>query len=266
MSKETFSERVTLGRTGLKVSRIGLAGGYKVPEHAVERAFHEYGINYFYWEMRRPGMKQALLNLAKSRRDQMVIAVQSYDHFGFWLKHSLEKALRALKIECADIFFLGWFNRMPWKKVLEEAARLKEQGKFRFLGVTGHNRAFHGEMIRRPDSPFDVHQVRYNAAHRGAETEVFANLPPVRPGITTYTATRWGKLLNAGSMPPGEKPLTAAECYRFALSHPAVDLCLAGPRTEEEMEQGLRALQAGPLSAEEAARVRRIGDHVHGWK
>ncbi len=49
-----FRERRTLGRTGLRVSRIGLAGGYGVPAAAVERAVEEYGINYFYWEPRKP--------------------------------------------------------------------------------------------------------------------------------------------------------------------------------------------------------------------
>ena len=98
----------------------------------------------------------------------------------------------------------------------------------------------------------------------GAEQEVFAGLPDTRPGIVTYTATRWGRLLRADKMPTGEKPLTAAECYRFVLSHPAVDVCLAGPRTEQEMEEGLQALTDGPLSPEALSRARRIGDHVHG--
>jgi len=30
------------------VSRIGLASGYGVPAAAIEKAFHEYGINYLY--------------------------------------------------------------------------------------------------------------------------------------------------------------------------------------------------------------------------
>jgi aryl-alcohol dehydrogenase-like predicted oxidoreductase len=263
MNRLNFLERAVLGRTGLQVSRIGLAGGYKAPEKAVERAFHEHGINYFYWELRRPGMKAALKKLAGARRGELVIAVQSYDHLGFWLRRSLERALRALKVDQVDILFLGYVSRMPGKRLLDEAARLREQGRFRFLGMTGHNRVFHGEMARREDSPFDVHMVRYNAAHRGAETDVFRDLAPVRPGITTYTATRWGRLLDARKMPPGEKPLSAAECYRFVLSHPAVDLCLAGPRTEQEMDEGLRALEQGPLSAEEMERICRIGDHVH---
>ena len=67
-------------------------------------------------------------------------------------------------------------------------------------------------------------------------------------------------------MPPGEKPLTAAECYRFALSHPAVDVCMSGAKTVEEMRQNLAVLDGGPMTGDELERVRRIGDFVHGPK
>ena len=263
MTETDFRTHRVLGRTALEVSRIGLAGGYKVPARAVEKAFAEFGVNYFYWEMRKPGMSQALRTLSATNRENIVIAIQTYRRIGFWLRRSVEKALRELHIERVDILFLGWVNRMPARRVLDAAMRLKDEGKIGHLGVTGHNRRFHGKMARRADSPFDVHQVRYSAAHRGAEDEVFKDLPADRPGITTYTATRWGKLLRAKKMPPGEKPLTAAECYRFVLSHAAVDVCLAGPRSEGEMDAGLRALSEGPLSNEEMDRIRRIGDFVH---
>jgi len=243
---------------------MGLAAGYGVPGAAVERAFLEHGINYFYWVNRKPGMATALRSLARRDREKVIVAIQTYDHLGFFLKSSVEKALRELNIEYVDILFLGWFNRMPGERLLERALEAKSSGRVRFLGVTGHNRAFHGQLVNDADSPFDVLQIRYNAAHRGAEEEVFRSLPTVRPGITTYTATRWGQLLKKRKMPPGESPLSASDCYRFVLSHPAVDVCLAGPRTEEQMLQGLEALQKGPLTAGEMERVRRIGDHVHG--
>jgi len=259
-----FQEHRVLGRTGVPVSRIGLAGGYGVPARAVERAFHEYGVNYFYWVSRKPGMKGALKALGTSRREELVIAAQSYTRSAPFLSRSVDKALRELETEYLDVLFLGWFNKMPGSRLLDRARELKERGKVRFLGVTGHNRKFHGEMARREDGPFDVLQVRYSAAHRGAEGEVFQDLPSIRPGISTYTATRWGKLLKAKKMPPGDTPLTAAECYRFALSHPAVDVCIAGPRTEEQMLEGLTALSSGPLDPKEMERVKRIGDFVHG--
>ena len=43
-----LKERVPFGSTGLMVSRLGLASGYGVPASAIEKAFHEYGINYLY--------------------------------------------------------------------------------------------------------------------------------------------------------------------------------------------------------------------------
>ncbi len=264
MNTTDLRTRRPLGRTGLSTSRVALSGGYKIPARGVERAYHEYGINHFYWEGRKPGMGEALRPLLKARREGIVLAIQSYDHIGFWLRGSVERALRALGTDHAEILYLGYFNRMPPRRLLEVAQALKDEGKIRFLGITGHNRAFHGALSHEDDSAFDVQMIRYNAAHRGAEEEIFAALPAATPGVVTYTATRWGKLLQASKMPAGEAPLTAADCYRFVLSHPAVDCCLAGPRTEAEMDEGLAALELGPLTPDELSRIRRIGDHVHG--
>jgi len=61
-------------------------------------------------------------------------------------------------------------------------------------------------------------------------------------------------------MPPGEKTLSAADCYRFVLSNPNVDLCMIGPRTEKEMTEGAKALSIGPLSKKEMERIKKIGD------
>jgi aryl-alcohol dehydrogenase-like predicted oxidoreductase len=259
-----FTQKRPLGRTGLEVSRMGLASGYNAPASAVHKAMDEHGINYFYWDRRRPVMASAIREIARTRRSEMYIAVQSYDHLGFWLSGSVERALKKLGINYADILFLGWHGSMPSDRVMEAAIRLKESGKVRFLGFTGHNRSFHGKTAKDPLSPFDVQMVRYNAAHRGAESEVFEGLHEDRPGIVTYTATRWGKLLSPKKMPPGETPLTASECYRFVLTNPNVDICLIGPKTMDEFEQGIIALKEGALSKEEMARVRLIGDFVHG--
>lgn len=64
-------------------------------------------------------------------------------------------------------------------------------------------------------------------------------------------------------MPEGEALPPARDCYRFALSHPAVSLVLCGPSNREQMQEALRALDAGPLDADEKARMDRIGDHVY---
>ena len=266
MSEIDLRSPVPLGRTGLLVSRLGIGASYGVPAHAVERAFHEHGVNLFYWgSFRRGGMREALRRLAPGHRERMVIALQSYDRTGRLLPRLLRRGLRALGIEQADLLILGWHNSVPARRILEPALELREQGLVRFLALSGHHRPLFAELERQ-GLPIDVYMVRYNAAHRGAESDVFCHLPPrgERAGIIAYTATRWGQLLKARAMPPGERPLSAAECYRFVLSSPDVDLCMTGPKNAGQLEQALAALEQGPLSEEELARARRIGDHVHG--
>jgi hypothetical protein len=41
-------------------------------------------------------------------------------------------------------------------------------------------------------------------------------------------------------------------------------MVLCGPKNREEMQEALRALDAGPLTPDEQARMRRIGDHIYG--
>jgi len=261
-----FREPTTLGRTGLLVSRLGVASSYGVPAQAVEKAYHEFGVNYFYWgSLRRKGMGEAIRHLASNQREKLVIALQSYDRTGLLMPRLAEKGLHTLGIDFADVLILGWMRRLPAGRMLDAALKLKDQGKVRFLAMSSHKRPLFAEAVSEPDLPIDIYMVRYNAAHRGAEQEVFPHLPSDnRPGITTYTATRWGQLLKARRMPPGERPMTASECYRFALTNPHVDLCITGPKNAREMDEALRTLESPPLSEEELERCRRIGDYVHG--
>jgi predicted aldo/keto reductase-like oxidoreductase len=82
--------------------------------------------------------------------------------------------------------------------------------------------------------------------------------------MIAYTATRWGHLCDPAKMPAGLAPPPARDCYRFALTHPAVDMVLCGPKNREQMQEALRALDAGPLAPDELARLQRIGDHIYG--
>lgn len=264
-----FRKPITLGRTGLTVSRLGIGSSYGVPAHALERAFWEYGVNYFYWgAIRRGGMKVAIRNICMNERERMVIALQSYDRSGPLMKVTFERGLKALGIDHADVLILGWRDSYPARRIIEQALRLKERGLCRFIALSGHNRTFFRQLVESGEtSPFDILMLRYNAAHRGAEKDIFPYLPEQRrPGLTIFTATRWGQLLKAKHMPPGEEPLTASQCYRFVLSHPASDICLCGPSNAEQMMEALKALEEGPLDEEEMARVRHIGAHIHGRK
>ena len=266
-----FGEQVTLGRTGLKVGRLGIASGYKAPTAAIEEAF-ERGSNYFTWgtvvKGYGPGMCEALKNIvAKGWRDRLVLAAFTYAHNNFFTERLLRRGLKCAGLDHADVLILGYFSRKPSRRLIDGALRMKEKGLVRFLGISSHNRKMLGALAG--EGEFDVLHLRYNAAHRGAETEIFPFLAEEtgkRPGTVVFTATRWGQLLKANKMPPGEKPPTAADCYRFVLSNPAVDVCMSGAKTVEQMRENLTVLDSGPMIGAELERMRRIGDFVYGRK
>ena len=258
-----LTQRVPLGCTGVEVSRLGIGSAYGVSDRACRMAFDE-GVNYFFWgSVRMPGMGRAIRDISRSHRDDLVVVLECYVRQAAWIPRSVEVGLKNLKIEYADVLLLGWYDRPPSPKILSVVERLKEQGRFRYLGISTHQRPLFQQYLR--DGSYDVFHVRYNAAHRGAEQEVFPALPREGgPGIVSFTNTRWGDLLDPKKMPSGMSPPTAPDCYRFVLSHPAVHVAICGPKNDDEMAAGLTALKAGPMDEEELERMRRIGDHVHG--
>jgi len=258
-----FAEKRILGRTGLRVGPLGVAASFGAPASAFEEAF-ERGCNYFYWgSIRKKGMLDAIRNLCgQGKRKDLVIVVQSYSRSVPLMQTFLERALKSLALDHVDILLLGWHNKVPAERLMDKALAMKEKGLFRFLGLSGHNRSLFPRLAE--SEIFDLFHVRYNAAHRGAEDEIFPHIMGEgRPGIVSYTATRWGQLLNAKKMPPGEDPPSASDCYRFVLSNPGVDVCVSGPKDQSQMREGLRTLELGPLNPEELSRMIKIGDYVH---
>ena len=264
-----FHEKIVLGKTGLHAGRLGISSSFGAPAKAFEEAF-DRGCNYFTWgtfiKGRSSEMKQAIRNIAGSgRRDDLIISMFTYAHNSFLTEAFLKRGLKALGIEYSDVLILGYYPKRPPQKVIDGALRLKEKGLVRFIGLTSHNRKLFPRLQK--DIIFDVFHIRYNAAHRGAETETFPSIAGENsPGIVSFTATGWKKLLNPKKMPPGEPPLTASDCYRFVLTNPSVDICMMGARNPEEMKENLMTLDLGPMPEDALTRMRKIGDHIHGKK
>ncbi len=246
-----------LGRTGLQVGRMGIAASYGVPAAAVERAF-EHGINYLYWgTFRRKAFGDAIRNL-KPQRDRFVLVVQSYSRVAGLLGWSVERALRKLGLDYADVLLLGLWNKPVSAAVLDAARRARERGLVRHLALSSHHRPLIAQLAAGSD--YDILHFRYNAAHPGAERDIFPELPAAnRPGMVAYTATSWGQLLDPRKLPAGERAPSAADCYRFALTRSEVDVCMSGPKTAGQMDAALEALRRGPMDDEELAWMRRVG-------
>lgn len=254
----------TLPVIGKRVFRLGLAVNFGIDAPAVEHALLEQGINYIFWTPRMGKATPAVKEALKRNRDQYVVATgPTTAWWGGNLRRFVDKTLQILQTDYLDVLQMFWLGvTSAWKdSTVDEMVRLRQEGKVRALGVSIHNRKRAGKLAA--DSELDLLMIRYNAAHPGAEQDIFPYLPPGRRSIVAYNATRWRKLLRAPKGWQGEVP-TAGHCYRFCLSHPGVNVVLTGPKNAEQLRENLAALEAGPLTEKEMAWMREFGKVVHG--
>ncbi len=248
---------------GRKVFRLGLATNFGIGGEDLEWAL-EQGINYVFWPPNARGITNSLKAALKRDRESIVLASgPTLGFFGGGIRRGCERLLKKLGTDYLDVFQLFWLGRASaWtSSTIDALVALRESGLVRSIGVSLHDRARAGALAQ--DSPLDVLMIRYNAAHPGAERDIFPYLEKGRPAVVAYTATRWRGLLKRPKGWSGPV-MTAGDCYRFCLSNPHVDVVLTGPRNRRELEENLQALrEKGPLSNEEDRRIRDFGQVVH---
>lgn len=258
-------EHGTLGRTGLPVCRLGFSASYRPGIDAVRFAF-DHGVNFFFGYGFDRQLIRGLTPIMQSCRDRVILATGAYNYI---LGHSnirrtCEQRLRQFRTDYLDVLmFLGVMKPEQFPpRILDEMVRLRDEGKARWIGISSHDRVFAGRLAAQ--GALDVLMIRYNAAHRGAETDIFPHTYHHDPGIVSYTATRWTALLRRPrGWPSGEPVPTAGQAYRFVLSNPHVDVCLTAPRSIEELRLNLEALREGALTGDELSLMQRFGDAVH---
>jgi len=257
-----------LGQTGITARRLGLSGTYWPGKKTIYEAV-DRGVNFFFCYGFDRQMTQTLRDLLRTNREHLHVVTGAYNllvtHTD--IRKSCEKRLRQLGTDYIDFFFLLGVNKpehLP-EKVVDDLCRLKEEGKVRGIGMSCHDRVFAGKMMA--EGRLDTIMMRYNAAHRGAETDIFPHLAAHHPTVISYTATRWGFLLRRPKGWPKNEPIpTAPQCYRFVLSNPNVDIVLNAPSNVRQLRENLTALEQGPLPDDEMAFMRRFGDVVHAQK
>jgi aryl-alcohol dehydrogenase-like predicted oxidoreductase len=181
----------------------------------------------------------------------------------------LRSALATLGTDHIDVLTLYYVERQEeWEEIAAPGGALpylrnaQRDGVVRRLGVTSHQRTLAARLAG--SGLLDLLMIRYNAARRGVERDVFPVTGPLGLPVIAYTALRWGALLRpTPDDPPGFSVPGAADWYRFVLQHPSVAVTLAAPITRAELDEDLRVLEAtGPLGAEEYAALAGHGERV----
>jgi aryl-alcohol dehydrogenase-like predicted oxidoreductase len=253
-----------LGKIGTPVCRIGLSATYRPGRQTVFKALDE-GLNYFLYFGFDNHMTSVLRENIAARREQYVLATGAYNWI--WghqnLRKTLERRLRQLRTDYIDVFhFLGVTRSAHFTpQVREELQAVRESGLVRAVSMSTHDRKFAVELAR--EGVLDAMMIRYNAAHVGAETDIFPHLPETNPAVIGFTATCWTSLLRAPrGYPKGGRVPTAGMCYRFVMSNPAVHVCLMAPGNLKQFEENLAEIRLGPLADHEMNFMRSFGGQM----
>ena len=269
MTVAPFPRAVRLSADLPVVCRFGLAtrGTSKLQPEDVEEAL-ERGINYLNWCGRPDGLSRAVAGLGKAR-ERVVVAVQLRSRTAQGAARELERLLKHLRTDYFDVVTFYYVESgEEWRRLVGPGGawnylqREREHGRLRLIGLSSHQRRL--AACWAASGALDLLMVRYNAAHRGAEQDVFPTTSALGIPVVSFTALRWGALLRRTSEdPPGFRPPAPVDYYRFCLAQPAVAVVLAAPGNSEELKHDLTLLEdwRSP-SVTELERLREHGDRV----
>jgi predicted aldo/keto reductase-like oxidoreductase len=223
-----------------------------------------HGVNFLNWCGVPDGLSAFVAELGP-RRSEVALCVQFEARTAADARIELEQVFQQLRTDVIDVLTFYYVEqREEWEQIigaggaLEVCEAARREGRVRMLGVTSHQRPLAAAMAA--SGLLDMVMIRYNAAHRGAETEVFPVTSANDLPVVVYTCLRWGALLRpTPDDPPGFVVPPAPAWYRFALQHPAVTVALMSPENRQELDEDLQVLStSAPLSAQE---YQALADH-----
>ncbi|HET6335433.1 MAG TPA: aldo/keto reductase [Polyangiales bacterium] len=205
-------QRVELGRTGLKVSvmglgaggdsRLGLPAGDEARSVRLVRTALEHGVD-FIDTAEAYGTEEVVGKAIEGvRRDRVVISTKKTTFTPERVEpadvaRSLEASLRRLGTDYVDVYHLHGVRPDTYvdlrERLLPTLLRLREQGKIRHLGIT---EAFAADPTHRTldlalaDDVFDVVMVGFNVLNQSARETVFPRSIAQRVGTLIMFAVR----------------------------------------------------------------------------
>ncbi len=248
----------------------------------------ELGINYV--DLTTPAEALAYGAAVKGRRDKMYIGYS--DHILCMrnpahrntpaMMREIDEGLRRLGSDYIDIFrpqadMQGRHTDEEIVPVIEAFEKAKKQGKVRWLGMSSHNGPFlrhvfetfpEFTMVIMPLTPKS--KVKKVKIHGKAERSFFEAAKMADVGVVTIKPFGGGSLFRHGAKFPVTKKgdqedhEAAMLALRKILQTPELTATVPGMTTLEEVENNVKAsYDKTPLTAEELARIDRLGDGMY---
>ncbi len=319
------------GNTGLEVSEIGLgaypmsgmqkredgsmfgwSGTSDVESISMIHRAEELGVNLIdSAERYGRGHSEILTGTAlRNRRDKWIVATKVAPNQGLEkdvpdeaaakkrIREACEGSLKRLGMETIDLYQLHSIpHEWAMPVVMAELAKLKEEGKVGFYGVSKNNQEAIEKL--RTFGPIEVLQIGYNLLERSADAllhwakqENIGTLIRVPLAKGMLTGKYFGE--NAEKLPAGdlrqerflqpeaqegfkklpqlaflenEQRSMVQAALRFVLDHPGVSCAIAGAKNPDQVDHNVKASEIPPLTDEELDIALPIADSIGspGW-
>lgn len=262
----TIKQYKKLGSTDMRISDISFGGSRLRHDAGLVQYAFDRGINYFDTaESYTRGISEETLSKAlRGKRDKVYIA--SKGNFSAHAREeemmqTLEGSLRRLRTDYIDVYFNHAVNdlkRLQNPEFYTFAERAKQQGKIRYVGLSGHG----GRLIECLDyaidsGKFDVMLVAYNFGQDPSFLQQFTrsfdfiainqDLPRVLHkakaagmGVIAMKTLRGARL---NDMKPYQKDdaTFAQAAFQWVLSNPTVDALIVTMQSHDQVNEFVTA-------------------------
>jgi uncharacterized protein len=241
----------TLGKTGMKVSRLTLGGyhmrvrgeeeGIRIVHRAIDLGVNMFDCAHLYHEGQSEITYGKALQGGLRQKIQLMTKAEIYTYDG--AMKELEESLTRMKTDYLDLWCCHQVSKMSEvdqilgpKGSLQAFVDAKKQGKVRHIGFTGHHNpdvhlrllnAFDGwETVQHPVNLVDPHYLSF----------INNVLPKVRAkglGMLAMKSNAMGGITT-------NKVATIPECLRFTWSHD-IDTLVSGVETVGQLEENVLA-------------------------
>jgi predicted aldo/keto reductase-like oxidoreductase len=255
-------EYVTLGKTGLRISRVGFGGIpiQRITEEECTTLFDavvDAGINYIDTARAYTVSEQYLGKALRGRRERFVLATKSMARTREAMASDIELSLKNLQTDYIDLYQIHNPNDAQLDTVLapggamEALLQAKAQGKIGHIGLTAHATS----VFERALSIDEIETVMfpYNIVERQGEA-LIALAKEKNVGFIAMKPLAGGAIEDA----------TLA--MRYILSNSDVTVVIPGMYCEAEVAQNVEAAEnTAPLTSDEQVKAAEIasqlGDH-----
>ena len=247
----------TLGRTGLKVTTVGMGCMITSDPSVVARAV-DMGINYFDTARgyQRGNNERMVGTVLGAKRKQVVLSTKTHSSSRTEMQQQLNESLRELNTDYIDIWCLHGRDN-PSQITDEQIETLqiaRQQGKIRFAGVSTHG----GQQQLIPwmaqKGVFDVVIASYNFTMDASMDQAIETAAKAGIGVVAMKVMAGGSRRARPGSPLADKlasPGALLAALKWVVNKPSVATTIPSITDNDQLDENLKAMET-PFSSGDA--------------